>query len=81
MSSIFEVFIGRNDLFQKEELIKINDIYKMTFDSVKFHETNKFPAAKYSIVGNYYTQKAPLRDNRIQPSPGLKIFGYNAMRF
>ena len=29
----------------------------MAFDSVKFHGTNKFPAAKYSIVGNYSTQK------------------------
>ena len=39
----------------------------MTFDSVKFHGTNKYPAAKYTIVGNYSTQKVPLRDNRIQP--------------
>ena len=37
----------------------------MTFDSVKFHGTNKFPAVKYSIVGNYSTKKAPLRDDRI----------------
>ena len=29
----------------------------MAFDSVKFHGTNKFPAIKYSIAGNYSTQK------------------------
>ena len=40
----------------------------MAFDSVKFQGTNKFPATKYSIVGNNYTQKAPLRDDRIQPT-------------
>ena len=39
----------------------------MAFDSVKFHGTNKFPAAKYSIVGYYSTQKVSLRDNKIQP--------------
>ena len=38
----------------------------MAFDSAKFQGTNKFPAAKYSIVGNYSTQKAPLQDDRIQ---------------
>ena len=27
----------------------------------------KFPASKSSIIGNYYTQKAPIRDDRIQP--------------
>ena len=32
---------------------------------VKFHGTNKFPAVKYSIVGNYSSQKAQLQDNRI----------------
>ena len=57
----------KNDLFQKKKIIKINGIYKMAFDSVKLYGTNKFPAAKYSIVGKYSTQKAPLRDDRIQP--------------
>ena len=51
--------------FKKKKIIKINDIYKMAFDSVKFHGTNKFPAIKQSIVGNYSTQRAPLRDDRI----------------
>ena len=27
----------------------------------------KFPASKSSIIGNYYTQKAPIWDDRIQP--------------
>ena len=39
----------------------------MAFDPVKFHGTNKFPAHEYSIVDNYFTQKAPLRNDRIQP--------------
>ena len=39
----------------------------MAFDSVKFHGANKFPAAKWSIVGNYSAQKAPLWEDRIQP--------------
>ena len=39
----------------------------MVFDSVKFHGTNKFPASKYSVIGNYSTQKAaPVLDDRIQ---------------
>ena len=38
---------------------------KMAFKSFKFHETNKFPAVKYTIVGNYSPQKASLRDDRI----------------
>ena len=37
----------------------------MAFASVKFHGTNKFPAVKYSIVGNYSTQKVLLQDDRI----------------
>ena len=52
-----EVFTGKTIYFKNKKSIKINDIYKMAFDSVKFHGTNKFPAAKYSIVGNYSTQK------------------------
>ena len=37
----------------------------MAFHSVKFHGSNKFPAIEYSIVGNYSTQKTPLRGDRI----------------
>ena len=40
----------------------------MAFDSAIFHGTNKFPAAKYSTVGNYSKQKASLRDDRINQS-------------
>ena len=47
----------------------------MAFDSVKFQGTNKFPSAKYSIAGNYSTQKAPLRDDRIQPILVWKYLG------
>ena len=57
---IFEVFVTKHDLFKKKKSIKIDDIYKMTFDSIKFHGTNKFLAAKYSIVGNYSAQKVSL---------------------
>ena len=39
----------------------------MAFFSVKCHGTNKFPAAKYPIVGNCSTQKAPLLDDTMQP--------------
>ena len=39
----------------------------MTIDSTKFHGTNKFLAAKYSIVGNYSAQKVSLQEDRIQP--------------
>ena len=42
---------------------------------MKFLGTNKFPAARYSIVGNYSTQKAPLQENRIQPILVGKYFG------
>ena len=44
---------------------------KLHLIQLYFHGTNKFPAAKYSIVGNYFTQKAPLREDRIQ----MKIIG------
>ena len=47
----------------------------MAFDSVKFHGTNKFPTAKYSIVGNYSTQKTPQWDDRIQPILVRKYLG------
>ena len=40
----------------------------MAFDSVKSQGTNKFPAAKYSLAGNYPTQKAPLRNGKLQPT-------------
>ena len=39
----------------------------MTIDSIKFHGTNKFLAAKYSIVGNYSAQKVSIQEDRIQP--------------
>ena len=29
----------------------------MAFDSVKFRGTNKFPAAKFSVVGKYSNKK------------------------
>ena len=63
---IFEAFTGKNDLFIKEKrLLKLMIFNKMAFKSFKFHETNKFPAVKYTIVGNYSPQKASLRDDRI----------------
>ena len=39
----------------------------MSFDSVKFHGKNKFPGAKFSIVGKLSKQKAPFMNDRIQP--------------
>ena len=51
----FERSVEKSDFFQKEEDIKINGIFKNSFDSVKFHGTNKFPASKYTIIGNYST--------------------------
>ena len=48
----------------------------MVFDSVKFHGTNKFPASKYSVIGNYSTQKAaPVLDDRIQQNLVWKHLG------
>ena len=40
----------------------------MSFDSVKFHGTNKFPAAKFSTVGKHSKQKVSFLDDRIQPT-------------
>ena len=58
----FERSVGKKDFFKKKKILK-----SMVFDSVKFHGTNKFPASKYSVIGNYSTQKAaPVLDDRIQ---------------
>ena len=67
--------------FKKEKIVEIN-IYKMVFDSVKFRGTNKFPAPKYSIFGNYSTQEASLRDDIIQALQfwkylGATLWGFN----
>ena len=38
----------------------------------------KFPASKSSIIGNYYTQKAPIRDDRIQPH---HVWKYESIKY
>ena len=47
----------------------------MAFDLVKFHGTNRFPAVKCSIAGNYSTQNSVLQNNRIQPNLVWKYLG------
>ena len=69
------VFIGKTIFFKKKQILKL-----MKFHSVKFHGTNKFPAAKYSIVGNCSTKKCRYGWQNTA-NLALKIFEYNAMRF
>ena len=54
--------------FKKKKIIKINNINKISFDSVKFRGTDNFPAPKFFIVGKHSKQKVPFLDDRIQPT-------------
>ena len=59
-------------VYRKKRFISNRRLSKLEkWHSVKWFSqiswTNKFPASKYSFVGNYSTQKAPLQVDRIQP--------------